>query len=110
VAELSAGQLAKDMLAAALTVLRDKAPEARDFAKVEFRKIADTIVSIERLHGEGRITKQQAGLLLDMQKNASRSVLLALEGLGLLAAEAAINAALGVVRSAVNGVLGFALV
>jgi hypothetical protein len=58
----------------------------------------------------GRINSQQADLLLDMQKLASRNVLLTMEGLGLLAAEAAINAALDVVKKAVNTALGITLI
>jgi hypothetical protein len=46
---------------------------------------------------------------MEMQKNAARMVLLAIEGLGILAVEAAINAALAVVKEAVNGALDFAL-
>jgi hypothetical protein len=45
-----------------------------------------------------------------MQKRATRTVLMTAEGLGALAVEKAINAALDVVRPVVNRVLGFALV
>jgi hypothetical protein len=45
-----------------------------------------------------------------MQKNALKTVLLSEKGLGLLAAEAAINSILDAVRTAVNTALGFALV
>jgi hypothetical protein len=44
-----------------------------------------------------------------MQKNAMRSVMLAVEGLGIIAVEAAINSALGVVRKTVNTALGWPL-
>ena len=44
-----------------------------------------------------------------MQKNASRSVLLTVEGLGILAVEEAINAALDVIKGAANKAIGFAL-
>jgi hypothetical protein len=45
-----------------------------------------------------------------MQTHASRNVLLTLKGLALIAAEAAINAALGVVKTAVNTALKFSLI
>lgn len=106
---LNVGQLASQMLAAALPVLRNAATDARSFAQTEFTKIAQTIVSIESQSAAGEINQQQASLLLDMQKNASRTVLLSLEGLGILAVEQAINAALGVIKTAVNTALGFAL-
>jgi hypothetical protein len=102
--------LASSMLQTALPILKKSAADVESFAKTEFTKIAQTIVSIQELTAAGSIDQQQAALLLDMQKNASRSVLLALEGLALLAVENAINAALGVAKTAVNTALGFALI
>ena len=58
----------------------------------------------------GQINPQQAELLFDMQKSASRSVLLTVKGLSLLAAQEAINAALAVVRTVVNTAVKFPLI
>jgi hypothetical protein len=55
------------------------------------------------------LDEPRAKLLLDMQKNASSSVLQTVKGLSLLAAEQAINAALNVLRSSVNTAIGIAL-
>jgi|SRR5215472_116279 len=107
---LNAGALAKKMLAAALPILTTHAVDAEAFASVEFKKIADTIVSIQIMLQAGQINNQQAELLLEMQKSASRSVLLTLKGLSLLTAEEAINAALAVVRAVVNTALKFPLI
>jgi len=79
------------------------------FAQTQFTNIAQQIVDIEAQLAAGSITQTQASLLLDMQKNASRAALLSVEGIGLLTAQNAINAALGAVATAVNGALGFAL-
>jgi hypothetical protein len=102
--------LATQMLAVALPLLKKDAEDAESFAKVEFTKIAQTIASIGEQVAAKQINQQQAALLLNMQKLASQNVLLALEGLGLLAVEAAINAALGVIKTAVNTAIGFALI
>jgi hypothetical protein len=107
---LDVGQLAGQMLGAALPILKKGAQDAESFAKTEFTKIAQTIVSIGEQVAAGQINQQQAGLLLEMQTTASRSVLLTLEGLALLAVEEAINAALDVVKAAVNGALKFTLI
>ncbi len=107
---LDVGTLAQQMLAAALPVLKKDAADAEAFAKTEFTKIAQTIVSLGEQVAAGQINQQQAGLLLDMQTSASRSVLLTLKGLALLAVEQAINAALDVVKAAVNTALGFTLI
>jgi endonuclease III len=101
--------LVKSMAGAASKSLGGRWPEAKDYATAEFRKIAQSVETVGRLRAEGKVTEEQARLLLDIQRNASRSVLLTLEGLGLLAAEAAINAALGAVRSTVNAALGWVL-
>ena len=56
---------------------------------------------------KGKITEEQARLYIDIQKNSMRIVLLTIEGLGILAVEAAINAAIDVIRSTVNTALGW---
>jgi hypothetical protein len=102
--------LAETMFQAAWTVLKEKAPEVEDYAQGEFKKIALTIATIEGARLRGQIAPEQAALLLDMQKSATRSVLLSSSGIELLAAEAALNAALNAGRTAINSALGFALV
>jgi len=115
VANLDVQSLASQMLSAALPILKKGVTDIQTFAKSEFTLIAQRIVSIGEQLAEGKaglpggINEEQARLLLDMQKNASRSTLLTVEGLGLLMVEQAINAALGAVRKAVNAALGIAL-
>ena len=102
---LNIEDIGKKMLAAALPILTSKAPGIAQRAAGEFAKIAQSLATIEVELASGEINEQQAALLLDIQKNASRSVLLASEGLSLLVAEEAINAALKVVKEAVNAAL-----
>lgn len=101
--------LVGEMAGAAAGVLKQKWPDAKSFAQGEFRKIVQTIENIGTQLAAGEINTAQAELLLDMQKNASRSVLLTVEGLGILAVEEAINAALDVIKGAANKAIGFAL-
>ncbi|SRR6266568_457512 len=107
---LDVGTLASQMLGAALPILKKDAADAESFAQTEFTKIAQTVVAIGQQLAAGQINQKQAELLLDMQTNASRNVLLTLQGLALLAVEAAINAALAAVKTAVNTALGVALI
>jgi hypothetical protein len=102
--------LAMTMFQAAWTVLKEKAPDVENYAEGEFKKIAQTIATIEAARLRGQIAPEQASLLFDMQKSATRSVLLCSSGMELLAAEAAVNAALAAARPVINGALGFALV
>jgi hypothetical protein len=107
---LDVGSLATQMLGAALPILQKDAQDAKSFATTEFSKIAQTIASIAGQLAGGEINQAQAVLYLNMQKNASQTVLLSLQGLGLLAVEAAINAALGIIKTTVNTAVGFALI
>jgi hypothetical protein len=102
--------LLPQMLQAAKGVLKKKWAPAKDYAESELKKLAETLRLIEQLAVAGKITEEEAKLQLQIQRNAARTVLLTLEGLGMLAAEQAINAALDVVKPVVNGALGFSLI
>lgn len=106
---LDAAQLGKDILSAIKGVLAEKWPDVKDYGEAEAKKLAQTLVMIEALRISGKINEEQAALHLEIQKNATRTVFLTLEGLGILAAEAAINAALNVVKDTVNTAIGFTL-
>ena len=106
---LDLASLAQSMLAAAETSLKTGWTTAQPFAQTQFTNIAQQIVDIEAQLKAGTINQSQASLLMDMQKNASRAALLAVEGIGLIAAQNAINAALGAIATTVNGAIGFSL-
>lgn len=101
--------LLSEMLGAAKDSLGSQWPAVKDLAASSLRKIAASLVEIEQLRAKGAITEEQASLLVSMEKNTFKIVMLSIEGMGLLAVEAALNAALDVVRTAVNTALGFAL-
>lgn len=84
--------------------------DVADYAKSESVKMAHTLATIAELKTANKIDEQQAEALLDMQKHASQAVLLAVEGIGLVAAQNAINAALDAVKLVVNRAAGFALI
>lgn len=107
---LNVSEFAARMLGAAQEALSAKWPEIKDYAEGETQKLAQSLATIEKLHLSGQITDEQARLHLDIQKNTSRTVLLTVEGLSLLAAEQAVNAALRVVRDTVNKALGLVLI
>ena len=107
---LDVGALAKAMVGAAKGKLKKQWPKIKEYAAAEARKTAETLAMIEKLRIAGSISPTEARLLLEMQRNSAKAVLLTIEGLGLLAAEAAINAAVGSVRTTVNKAVGFALI
>ena len=107
---LNTSQLGKDILGAFKGALTDKWPDIKEYGEAEAKKLAQTLVMIESLRVSGKINDEQARLHLDIQKNSARIVLLSIEGLGILAVEAALNAALEVVKQAVNTAIGFPLI
>jgi len=108
-ANIDVDQVLSGMLGAAQGVFNEKWPSIKDFAEAEFEKLARTLAQIELLKLSDQINEGEASVLFEMQKNTARAVMLALEGMSLLLVEGAINAALAVVKDAVNTALGFAL-
>jgi len=107
---LSIQGIAEAVLAAIKPVLAKSWNDVQDFAKTESTKLAQTLANIEQLKLSSQIDEDQARALLDMQKQAMQSVLLAVEGIGLVTAQSAINAGLGAIKGLVNGALGFPLI
>jgi hypothetical protein len=106
---LDVGELVKKMFEAFESSLADKWPDVKEYAEAEAKKLAESLVMIEKLVIAGKINEEQANLHFQIQKNATRMVLLTIEGLGIIAVEQAVNAALGVLKDTVNSALNFTL-
>ena len=109
-AELSVGDLVNDMLQAVKASLGKDYSKAKDFARPEVQRLARSLVDIAKLVAAGKVTKQQAKSLVAIHKNTTRVVFLTIEGLGIIAVENALNAAIGAIRDTVNGAVKFALI
>lgn len=101
--------LGETMFEAAKSSLGSKFVLIKHFLKGESEKFAVTLRMIIEASANDDITKEDAKILLNMQKIAATAVLTAVEGMTAVAAQAAINAALKVVKDFVNGKLGFPL-
>jgi len=108
-ADLDLEALVKEMGKAALPHLKGGAAKAKIYGKVEAEKIAQTASMLAQGILAGKIDKDEAKLVLDVQKNASRSVLLTIKGLGIVAVEKGINAAMEVLRQGVKQATGILL-
>ena len=100
--------LASQMLTAVKPSLQQHWNDVRPFAETEMQKLAATALQIELGQRDGSLTKAQAEILLKMQANATSAVLTAVQTVGMIAAQDAINAAIGVLTAAVNTAVGFA--
>jgi hypothetical protein len=101
--------LINQMVSASKESLGKDWPAMDGLALSAYQTLAQTLVNIQSLETAGTLIQPKADLLLDMQKNTLQSVLLAEEGLGLLAVQNAINAALKAIAQIVNDAIGFTL-
>lgn len=106
---LDIGALAGAILGAVKPVLQKHWKDAKNYADTESRKLAATLENIADLLAKGKISREQAKILVEMQTNSMRAVFLTVEGIGVIAAQKAINVAVDAVRDSVNGAVGFAL-
>jgi len=82
----------------------------RAVAEPELRKLAQTIEDVSQLHAKGVIDANRAFQLVEMQRNTAMSVLRTIEGLGVLTAREAVDAAAGAAGAVVNRLVGFRLI
>lgn len=106
---LDAQALLIEMVEAARNVLGKKWPEISELTTSELAGVAEGITVIEGLLLEGRMTQEQAQLVLDMKRSSAETILLSAKGMSERAIEDAINAAMDVVRATVNTAVDFAL-
>lgn len=90
--------------------LGDKWEEAKVFAESESRKFAANIAEIALWKEMGAITEEQGRVLLRMHQRSMEMVITALEGISLVLAERAINAAIDAIAEIVNGLIGWELI
>ena len=106
---LNLEQLAAAMVNAAKGQITDNWPQIKDYAEQEAKKLAENFVLIEKQKLTNQLSDEQAELMHQMQKNASKAVLLSVQGMTTLMAEQALNAALDAVKTTVNTALNFTL-
>jgi hypothetical protein len=108
-AAVTLGNLGEKIFEAAKTSLGDKFELVKNFLEDESDKLAITLRMIVRASAAGEISRAEAKILLNQQKLAASAVLTAAEGMTAVAAQAAINSALKVIKEFVNGKIGFNL-
>lgn len=99
----------KEMGKVALPFLKGGAGKAKDYGKAEAEKMARTALMLAEGVAKGQVDEEEARLVLEVQKNASRSILLTIKGLGIVSVENAVNGAMGVLRKSIEKATGIAL-
>lgn len=106
---VTSANLGEKMFEAAKASFGSKFALIKHFLKSESDKLAITLQMIIQASANGDITKDEAKILLNQQQIAASAVLTSAEGMTAVAVQAALNAALKVVKDFVNGKVGFAL-
>ena len=101
--------ITKDMIAAAKGVVDDRWPTTREYFESESKMYAQRLASIAKMFNDGLISEKRAKEHVEFQNEAWQTTLEAVKGLSQLVVEQALNAAIKVIRDAVNTAIGFAL-
>ena len=105
--QINIEQVLEEMLNAARGVLENHWEEAKPFAEQSFKSLAENFQLINQLKIAGDITESQAKSYIEIHKSSVRIVLLTIEGLGILAVEATINAVIDVIKTTINTAIGW---
>lgn len=101
--------LATAMIDAACGSLSNRGPALQAAAEMELRRLAGALADIGTLLAKGEIDPDRAQALANIHRLSVRSVLRSVEGLGVLAADQALQAVTGVAASVLNRIVGFKL-
>jgi hypothetical protein len=104
--DIKVSEIWKAMLSAATSSLGKDWSKVRVYAEPELKRLAKTLVDIGKQSVSGEITKGEAKALLKIHRNATQNVLLAAEGMSILAVEKAVNAAMAAVKAPITAAFG----
>jgi hypothetical protein len=102
-------KLLQDIIAAAKTTAAQQFPKIESAVTTGAQQLvvmAEDIDQKTRLH---QISDDEASMLLELQHNSQRAMMMAVEGISALAAEAVANAVIKVVADTLNAALGSAI-
>ena len=103
-------ELGGKIIEAASSSLGGSWKKAKGVAEPQLRDLARIAENFGKQAASGEISKAEAKALFSIHVNTTRMVLLPIEGLGILAAEAAINSVMNVLKDTANTALGFDIV
>ena len=98
-------KIAVDMLEAMKAVVGDNIEEVRKMADDDLEDFAKRTVVLAQKVADGQLTAEQAKVVLKIRKNAVETVLLAIAGIGIIAAQEALNAAIAVLKKSLAGLV-----
>ena len=102
-------EILKSMSEASKKILKSNWKKVRPMAELQLKSILHNLEQIAELKLKGKITEEQARLHIKIQKESIRTILMSFEGIGIVAAEKAINESLDVAKNSINKYIGWKL-
>jgi hypothetical protein len=103
---LDIDKVVSDMVQASAGALIKGGKQATEYASHEYAQFIRDIELVQTMAEQETITAEETQALVNQHKLSMQAVLLAVEGLGLIAVQNAINAALRALNGALAGALG----
>jgi hypothetical protein len=103
---LDVNKAVNDMVQASAGSLLQGGAQATQYASHEYTQFIADIQHVQDMAEQGTITDEVAQALVEQHKLSMQAVLITVEGLGVIAVQNAINAALNVLNSALMTALG----
>jgi hypothetical protein len=101
-ADIDFKKIGSDMLTAMKASVEDNFMAVKEIADDELEDFVKRTTTLAEKVANGTISELQARAILKIRQNALETVLLSIAGISLLAAQEAINAAIGVLRKVIN--------
>jgi hypothetical protein len=99
-------RLLQDIIGAAKTTAAAQFPKIESAVATGAQQLVVLAQDIDQKKRSNQITDDEASMLLELQHNSERTMLMATEGISALAAEAVVNAVIKVVADTLNAALG----
>ena len=107
---LDVPSIANTMIQGVRQAIGKRWPVIRAVAEPELRLLAQKLEDVQQLYANGDIDANRALQMVEMQRNTAMGVLRMVQGLGVLTAREAIDAAARAAGSVVNRLVGFELI
>jgi len=98
-------KVSKEMLSAMQAALSGHFDDAKELAEDELEDFAKRSAVLTQKVADGKINRKQAEAILRIRRNAVETVLLSISGIGVIAAQDALNAAISVLKNAINSAI-----
>jgi len=102
-------QILNDSIEAVKPILGKSWKSFKPYAEHEFKKFAESAAFLAELRLTNKIDDDELKERLEIQRIALKNVMLAVEGIGLVTAQNAINAVIEIVKKAAKAALSVAL-